>query len=218
MYLPILEEFHYNTMLYLKEVFYKSTNSPVIVSGMGRCGTTLLANAICETRGYKYRFARDISVVNLTNGKLFKTHDYPNFEIKNNDCKVVFMFGDIRNIVISATKMINRWGDNHFKNLQSPNYNQYTEIYDKDVLCLENLFDAWYQKQDFPFMSIRYEALYHPKTIKMLNDFLGFKVVLPLYKERASSWEDSPHLQSIMKVYGQLHEKIEHTEDCKIWE
>ena len=127
------------------------------------------------------------------------------------------MFGNIMNTIISATKTINLWGELHFRNLHSDKFKPYEDPYFEDVMLLENLFDAWYQSQNFPFMTVKYEGLYNKKTLQMLNDFVGFNIEFPPFKKRETDWSTHCQRNSVLDTYKNLNEKIEKADECKIW-
>ena len=193
-------------------------DTAVIVAGMGRCGTTLLYDALAEY-GFKYTTFlgsfRECFIYRY--GSVYKTHYLPPDKLHNN-VKLIYMFGNPYDIVISATSQINSWGKLHHEHIGSNLFVENNELYYKDTLQLNKHFDMWYRQQGFSFISIKYEALYEENSRKILNKYLGFELRLPSYRKRESAWEDHPRRKELISLYGELYEKIESVECVKMWD
>ena len=197
-------------------------HNPIIIAGLGGCGTTFLSFSLIppeyrDNSKLSLQFADNLSDCAYKKGVIYKTHDYPNFQEGISGIKVIFMFGNIYNIIISMEELMNRRGREYFSYLKAGNFRPYEDMYYKDVLNLEKLFDAWYQPQKFPLITLKYEKLYNNDIIEKIRCFLGFKPDLPPYKIRQSNYITHPKKEIMQKVYTNLHKKIEHAEDAKIW-
>src|SRR3972149_7387014 len=194
-------------------------DTAVIVAGMGRCGTTLLHDALVDYGFKETAFLNTFGECFIYRyGKVYKIHYYLPPDKFHYNVKLIYMFGNPYDIAISATKNINDWGKLHHAHLGSDLFVENKELYYKDTLQLNRHFDMWYRQQGFSFLSIKYETLYEYKTRQMLNQYLGIVLKLPPYRKRESSWENHPHRQDIISTYRELHAKIECAENVKIWE
>lgn len=194
-------------------------NNAIIIAGLGRCGTTLLYDSII--RNHYYNFSNDI--INMSrftegykDGFIYKSHDYPPKSLPTN-VKIVFMFGNPYNTVISTHRRINEWGIMHHRHLNSKLFETNDNIFYKDTLGLELLFDSWYKSQNFEFLSLRYESLYNKNTIRILGEYLGMNLKLFPKKARKAEWEQHHLKDKLIMTYGGLFKKIYSSEDVKVW-
>ena len=190
---------------------------PIVVAGIGRCGTTLLTQAIWRSRRLMSVYQKSLGKCDFERGHVYKTHDGPNITKTQARPRVIFMFGDITDVVISTSNKIDFWGKKHFEHFNANGLLEHKELYHKDILGLEELFDSWYQPQEFPLFTLRYESLYHDNTLEQLDKFLGFKVKLPPFNKRKTNQKDLPELEILKKTYASLDTKIKSAEDVKIW-
>ena len=174
--------------------------------------------AIKQTRGYSYQFVTDINDTQFNNKQIYKTHDYPDIVNFPESIRVIFMFGNVVDTVLSLSKRMNRFYDTLSKVYHSENMIHTASMFHDDILNLENLFDTWYKSHSFPLITIRYETLYSERTQKMLTDFLGFRVKFPPYRKRKTDQLSFSYRDTVIKTYASLSQKIELAEDCKIWE
>ena len=191
----------------------------IILAGIGRCGTSMVNNSLWAT----YRTERST----YPSFNIRKTHSWnpsmllstirlvPIWPTKNT--KIIWMFGNPMNIVISSNNLGRGGALQHYFNTQSPNYKQHSKRFTQDTLLLEKNFDAWYKPQKFEFLSVKYEGLRHQKNRDAIEDFLGFKSDLSAWKERVSDWRTHPKKEELVRTYGRLAEKIEAAEDVKWW-
>jgi hypothetical protein len=208
---------------YLREAkrFLKSLSddNAYIISGLGRCGTTLVQYALIETRGaiksrkFLSRFSDEKKYVK---GTIYKTHSFPPATLPPH-VKLVFMFGDPMNAALSGYKEFNKENDKHFQHIGASEVPDREEIFSRDVLMLEEHFDAWYQRQGFDFISVRYETLYAEETQSILAEYLGFSLKLPPYRQRSTDWRQHDHGSELAATYSGLNAKIEAADDCRIW-
>lgn len=194
-------------------------SNAIVVAGLGRCGTTIVYDSI-RKQGFK-RQASFLSRLDtetlLEPGVVYKTHGYPPESLPGH-VKLIFMFGNPFDIVISAHRRINEWGEKHHQHLGSGAFVHNDSVFYEDTMRLENLFDAWNQKRGFTFASVRYERLFDESLLRRLNEYLGFQLQLPPQRRRQSDWTSHPQKDQLRKVYSQLNEKIEAAESFKIWE
>ncbi len=170
---------------YIREIkrYFKSLadDNAYIISGLGRCGTTLMQYALIETHGaiksrnFLSRFSDEKKFVK---GTIYKTHSFPPATLPSH-VKLIFMFGDPMNAALSGYREFSKENDKHFEHIGAASVPDREEIFSKDMLMLEQHFDSWYQRQGFDFISVRYETLYAEETRTMLAEYLGFRLKLP---------------------------------------
>ncbi len=119
----------------------------------------------------------------LLNDLIYKAHDYPLVSLSEN-VKIIFMFGNPYNTIVSTHKHINMFGVLHHKHRGSDNYKKNDNIFFEDTLNLEQLFDTRYQPQNFDFLTLRYESMYNPESIELLSEYLGVNLHLFNKKEK----------------------------------
>jgi hypothetical protein len=183
-----------------------------IISGLGRCGTTLLHQAIYDCSIIKKtEFVVDLQGYNFSDECLYKTHDFaPDF--LPGHPKVIFMFGNPRNTVSSFHSFddtINIYNRLHANHSDSCKY------YLKDTLRLEALFDSWYKPQTFDLMTIRYETM-HEYMFEIQN-FLDTNFDIPAKKSRGTNWKLDPHYKDLSTILVKLDQKIKDADDIKVW-
>lgn len=188
---------------------FKGNRSPIIIAGLGRCGTTLVHDSF--RFNHHYIPHKDIFMfsdgIDFKPNIIYKIHDYPPAFLPDN-VKVIFMFGNPMNTVISSHRRINEWGVLHHKHLGSDVFKTNDDILNNDTLKLNTLFDAWDQDQNFDFLAVRYETLYSKETVKAISDYIGFKFRLFPEKKRKTNWEKHDMREVLKKVYGELNKKI----------
>ena len=198
----------------LKPLFSKNA---FIVAGLGRCGTTLMYNAITKTSNAtkeKKFLARFGEQDRYVKGTIYKTHDLPPAHLPPH-VKLVFMFGNPMNAALSGFHEFE--DDRHYHHVGSDRFGHRENIFTEDILLLEKHFDSWYRPQNFEFIAIRYESLYEEQTLDMLEEYLGFRVALPPFRKRKTNWESHPMKDSLQKTYSRLDAKIRAAEACRIW-
>lgn len=194
--------------------------APILIAGLGRCGTTLVRDAILNNSSYVRagKFIREIENTSFSKNTVYKTHCYPPKSLPEN-LKVVFLFGNPIDIVISTHYKINEWGRLHHQHLQSDAFIPNDTILNKDTLNLYHQFDQWYKHQPFTFISVKYENLYDQKTVKFLSDYLEIPFILPKFRQRQSYLKNLFLRDNVLACYGSLNDKIEkNTTPFKLWE
>jgi len=207
-----------NILTEIKQV-YKGLyfRPPVIVAGLGRCGTTMFFESLIA---YGYRKVQPLVFFQdppaFRNGNVYKSHDFPPQQI-HGEPKIIFLFGDPREIAMSVFTKINKWGRMHHRHLSSDGYIDNTCVIEQDTLQLEKQFEAWYRPQPFSFLSIRIESLYDADNRDRLDEYLGFHLDLPPRRQRLNSWRDHPLAAQFDQTYGNLVGRMEAAENSKIW-
>jgi len=188
-------------------------NQIIIVAGMGRCGTTLLYNTI---RDHNEFIVNLNSLDNMIKYNCIKTHSLAPPILT--DAKVVYLFGDPLDIVLSSHDSTKVNIKKHYEHLNCNN--DFTEsimpnFILHDTLNLELNFDSWYCPHNYPVLTIRYETMWD--NLDMLYNFLGTKISLPPKQKRTvrntSYWEN----KKLHNTYTALIEKIYNADDVKIW-
>jgi len=204
-------------------------NNSYVVASLGRCGSQLMTVALHnhlwgfqehEKKFLKKTrpFIREYPSV-FKNGVVHKTHLYP-IQYPDN-CKVIFTFGNPLDIILSVvrkSKTEGYWGPAHFKNLDA-DWGEFGDIFIRDVLKLENMFDSFYKPQTCDIMCLRYETLWENED--KISEFLDFDFRLPERKTRESKNLRQSLTGEQIKIfnsgYSSFIEKINNAEDCKIW-
>ena len=181
----------------------------MIIAGLGHCGTSLVAGAF---RNRKHMFSRRCPNIysdpSLFPQKIVKTHSTPPKKWDERD-KVIWIFGNPMDIVVSCL------GDAvHCRNLFG-DHKHMDEIYDRDVMGLENHFDVWYRHQKVNFATVRYEKMF--SHIQDIKKFTGLKMDFPDFRPRKTNWKKHWAAPWLKETYGRLAEKIDAAEDFKLW-
>lgn len=173
-----------------------SPEAKVCVAGIGRCGSTLMTKFLIKKLGDEV---------------VFDVHARDFVEFKG---KVIFMFGNPYNSVVSAHTRIKKL-KLHYEHMNG-DYSRMSMWPLEDTLCLERVFDDWYHPHQFEMISVRYETMWnHLDEIgNFLDvDFSNFPIKLP----RKTDWHSHRESANIEKTYKRLKSKIDSAEDIKIW-
>lgn len=203
-------------MIFLNRIIKQVVKPPILVGGIGRCGTTLVYKAIRSNLFYRgaKKFVVDIPSRDFKPWRVYKTHDYaPDFIDPR--VKVIFMFGNPMDAVVSAHKILG--GPMHYKHVKSPLHSEHDQIFTKDVMLKESHFDSWMKQQSFDFLSLRYEHLYRPEVRNIVEQFLEIKLNLPEHRQRSSSWKSHSEHEALATTYASLNKKVEEAESVKVW-
>ena len=175
----------------------------ITVASIPRCGSTMLWRALngLPPGDFTPRWLKNIGCG--AHG-IKKLHAYEEV-----DGKVVFLFGDIINSVISTKK--NRFDCGHFKNCGYEGNPK--NIYETDFLGYEKIFDLWTKRPDTAL--VRYEKLHD--NMYALCRFLGKEATLPPRRERRTGHNSATlsELDAIKRTYASLILKIESMSDYK---
>lgn len=186
----------------------------VLIASIPRCGSTLLLRAIAgfppgsNTPRVPYcAFVRDLE--RLPDVPFLKTHSLAPKELPT-DVRAIFLIGNpIRAIVSTRQKRFDR---NHFENCGYFE-DELPDIYARDDLGYEKIFDTWTSEHPYPVLAIRFESLWEHE--ELVSRYLGRGIILPPKRERATKVPNEIRLQ-LSNVYGRLAEKIAHFPDAKL--
>lgn len=150
-------------------------------------------------------------------GHVYKSHDFPPPHLPDH-VKVIFLFGNPVDIVLSAKELDKRYLtgvdsrftslDLHIRNLRG-NIKQKADLFNKDVLRLEEQFNRWFEPQSFPILRLRYETMWEHQSL--IRSFIGIDAFkLPQKKQRKNYRAKYPEkiLAKLESNYSQLDKKI----------
>lgn len=193
---------------------------PIVVSSMGRSGSTMLTGAIVKS-AHKY----DVVKRHKTNiiksylkrlpprrrgGVIYKTHDYPP-NSKDKSTRYVYIYDYPMKVIASLQRKRREEGDSWLKK-HAYNMNSKREVsggfFEEDVFCLEDHFDAWVGAENISVALIRLDQLW--KNKEKLSGYLGFEVELPEKRKRNSSLKNVPKskVREANRVYKNLKNKV----------
>ncbi len=212
---------------YIRELlkqYLPSATDPIIVASMGRSGSTLVYEALCEGMlRARFRFAHErlrglvrdtawnLAEANFRNGRIYKTHDFARHLNANPKLKAVFLFGSASAAARSVINCRSTYGDNwiasHFRHLAAKG--ELSEVPHKDVLRFQEQLDSWLENDRVPTLSLRYEDLWLPESLAELSKFVGFEVKFPARRARESSQANLGDSEGeIQRTYHQLDQRI----------
>lgn len=202
---------------------------PIIVNSYGRSGSTVLTESIIDSsievnnpnlENLVFRSisqeAWDLNSANLKNGIVYKTHDYPPSSYSNENLKMLYTFADPVDVVLSLLRLFDEKGEEwiklHYEHLGVSYTDTFNQIISEDQLNLEKHLNKWLNEKRIPIAFIRYESMWNHQDD--ISDFLGFKVMLPEFRNRKSSKENDLNvIEEIEKSYKQLRENISRLDD-----
>jgi hypothetical protein len=183
---------------FLSKILFRGLK-PIVVAGTGRCGSTLLFQAISEglvlhrfhlgTGSWLGRTVIGLSrehaerLSNVVSGfPVYKTHDL--FDSKYANCaKYIFIHGDPLESAQSVELMVIKhgmiWFDEHLYNLSSQG--NIGDLFEKDILGYENQMSSWLAG-DRAVFSLKFEEIWERND--ELSDYLGFEVNFPVRRSR----------------------------------
>jgi|AntRauTorckE6833_2_1112554.scaffolds.fasta_scaffold07898_3 hypothetical protein len=200
---------------------------PIIVNSYGRSGSTLLSRAIARkgvkpqvrilnkiASGSISKYAWDLNSVNIKNGYIYKTHDYPPKVVSNNQARMLYTFAKPEDVIISLLRLYDQrgktWMKKHYDHMKIP-FKDFKEIVNKDQLQLEAHLNSWLNQDQLPVAFIRYEAMWEHQ--KKISDYLGFDVSLPKYKERKATYYEDDRVKKVNETYDRLNRKVNKLDD-----
>ncbi len=185
------------------------SNKTFVVAGIPRSGTTMVFRALAG-------LPRGATTPKDYEGPIVKTHTPKPQQLKRVD-KAIFLFGDPVASVISTRQK--RWTLKHFKNCGVNNVPIETaDIYAKDFLGYEKMFDAWTRRQGFDTICVRYERIHD--NLQILNSFFGQHLYIPPYRDRntdVTTSVDQETLAKIQKNYRSFIDKVKSAPDVMIY-
>jgi hypothetical protein len=201
---------------------------PIIVASMGRSGSTLVYDALCDgmaaarfgpLKWFGRRIVGDtaweLSRQSFMPGVVYKTHDLPIGLPRDCGARVVFLFGRASDAAISVLSCRRRYGAawvaEHFAHMRA--LGSFDELSERDVLRFEEQIDGWLAVDHARILGLRYETLW--KHADDLSRFVGFSVTLPDRRPRDGSKEiDLATAEKFTATYRALDEKIASLADC----
>ena len=113
---------------------------------------------------------------------------YPNklYKIFGKNIKVIFITKNPADVIHSIIKNQKThdilYIKEYYKKLNL-NFNDYTDIFNKDIFNFENLFNSYYNNNTFSTLFIKYEKLYvqDKETIDTINSFLNITFTLDTF-------------------------------------
>ena len=195
----------------------------VVVNSYGRSGSTMLLDSIkrssvSNASRLKYELIRrgvsiqawNTDAIKLKKGFFYKTHDYPPKKPFDNHVKMIYVFSDPVDVIMSLWKIYNnsgeKWIRQHFEHMKVP-FSNFEKILYEDQLKLENHFDAWMAEDRFSVAFVRYDEMWRYQ--EDISNYFGFDITLPVYKERnAIASPDAAVIKQLEQTYGALRSKI----------
>ena len=184
----------------------------IVVAGMGRCGTSLVLNAIGRSSGRGHQWVTSLADAPRLSRKVIKTHDFAPSRPVPGTVKFIYLFGDPRQIICSAERKGDVFLKKHYPHMNA-DYSDHKDVFNKDTMRLTDNLRSWLEVSGIDVLILRYETLWNYQ--KNVSDFLGFEVVLPEYRARASDWRAHPKKQELNNTYGDLNAFIESLPDCE---
>lgn len=188
----------------------------LIIAGIPRSGTTMMWYA---SQGMKPTSHMPRNY-NPSTALVLKTHATPSklgLPLRQlPQMRAIFMFGDPIMSVISTR--LRRWDNKHFWNCGCTLSPREADIYGKDILGYERMFDGWMKPQPFPLLTLRYETVHD--NLAIIRKFLDHPSFhLPLRHERKTKLTDirPDQLQSAAQTYASLARKIKQAQDAVVW-
>lgn len=194
---------------------------PILCPSIGRVGSTLLWSALVKGRaqalfgnyrpGDWRRIGRsrwDLAGHRLEAGTVCKTHDFP-YELNlEQPLRIVFLYGQPSDVVLSVLRCHRTkgaaWIEDHLRHMHA--HGGFDDIIDHDVLRLEEHVEAWLSLRGADVLSLSYDALWEHADI--LDDFVGFPVTLPDRIERNFDELSHETVQRVRHTYSALDRRI----------
>ncbi len=200
-----------------------SSRPPILVSSMGRAGSTLLFQAIMKSLAIDRFPYLPLSISRLLchgtmwfpgyklfKGLVHKTHvhgyDFPN----DTNTKIIYVFCKPSDSVLSVINTKSRrgkgWINEHFHNLKVNG--KFEDLPYRDVLRLEDHLKGWLSKKSVNILFIRYENIWEYKN--EIEEFLNLKINLPEFKLRRELSEEAESFRDICKKnYAEFDKKVD---------
>jgi hypothetical protein len=208
--------------------FISPLKTGIIINSYGRSGSTMLRDSILSGlpgklgtfknnlfRSVIKQQAWDLNTERIARGFIYKTHDYPPSKSFDRHIRVIYIFSNPINVILSLlllqNKCDNDWFKEHFEHLKAPYRDPQKMIYE-DVFRIENHLDQWLMEERFPVAFIRYENLWEYQT--QLSQFCNAKISLPPFRKRSDkSIFDEKIVNEIKLTYKSLIAKIDNFEN-----
>lgn len=181
-------------------------NRTLFVQSLGRSGSNMVYRALEKEFG----------------DKVWGGHEYPDQLDSDLPFRVIFLFADPVDIVLSVRKQEfvegENWVRNHVEHMGG-DWAEWPDLFKKDILGLERMFDAYHQPQRFPLLTLRYESLKLRPNRDILNAFVGRPVNLPPWRcRRDLYWRYARDVrESANRTYRPLQEKVGAAAAAQVW-
>lgn len=199
----------------LGEVFSKS-DRPIVVSSMGRSGSTMLVNSIAESawlgpESWSSTIVEGAWVIEkatMGEGIVYKTHDYP--PTNKIYPKYIYIYSDpfrvISSMYLKYKKDGEEWLRQHAENLKISPKNEFNFLC-QDVFRLEDHFDAWRMVEGIDLFMVNLDDLWDNN--ELLSEYLDFRIKIPEKIERKSGLNTLPdkYRGAVKDTYGSLRER-----------
>lgn len=183
-----------------------------LVAGLGRCGTTLVFDAILHETGRKMAYNSYVQghyVDNLNTcpfklGEVYKTHsEY--IELPER-VKAIFLFGDPRNIALSVLRKGQAWFYPHHHGHMHATRKNVEEVIYQDTMNLERLFNSWINRPNVLY--VKYETM--GKHYDEISEFFGLDLKMPDFVPRGTNCDECSWdmLDALNTTYGYLATRI----------
>jgi len=188
------------------------SNDKIILAGIPRCGTTVMARALAGLPCNKV-WPRIRTRLTETNGVL-KTHEPFSDDLVSGYDRAVFIFGDI---VLAVLSLVRGRGDEVSRRILGiPRCADVSDLMSSDRAGLMAIFNSW-KRPTIPTLRIRYETMWD--HIKEIEKFTGRDLnLLPPYRRRRSWIErfDSRHVENVKSTYSELIDEIDKAPDLEV--
>lgn len=180
----------------------------IIVSGLPRSGSTMLARAMCGMSPGEFWPSDRVDLA-----KVYCPFHYRE-ELAENFDRAIFPFGDVVLSVISTRFF--RYGIKHFRGCGCDRPKEEIDIFERDDLNYELIFESWTQKNGFPVLAVRYELIWDYTTF--ISDFVGRKIILPekIARKTSLAMISKEDLAKIKNTYASLINKVESMPDIMV--
>ena len=194
---------------------WRARSHRVLVASMPRCGSTLLFRAIAGhppgSRSPKNdRQCQFInSIIEMPDKRFLKTHATAPQALPS-DLKVIFLFGDPLHAIWSTWKKRFKW--QHFGTC-GYTHDTPPDIFHRDDLGYEKIFDSWMDNKSSQILKVRYEALWDNRHL--IEEFIGRPVLLPPKRQRQTQVPPDC-AATLQRTYAQLIHKTNQAPDLSI--
>ncbi|MCF7853979.1 MAG: hypothetical protein K9N51_04205 [Candidatus Pacebacteria bacterium] len=178
----------------------------ILVASMPRCGSTLLLRAIGGYCPGPY-LPNDSACGGvhdwdaIPDVPFLKTHLSAPASLPA-DILTIFIFGDPLRAVVSTAER--RFDRKHFAHCGWTS-DDLPDVWNRDDLGYERIFDSWTKPHDFPVLLLRYETLW--ENINAVEDYIGRRIVLPRQVQR-NTYVSREQRALLVPVYGRLVDKV----------
>ena len=183
----------------------------IIVSGIPRSGTTLVARLIAGLPGGpSWKTRKDV----------LKIHEPLNEEMAKDlhsrgYTKAMFIFGDVVKSVVSTK--LRRFDEGHFRNCGCHKPIEEVDIYNRDDLNYAKIFDTWLRPGNgLTVLAVRSESLYE-HNLEICN-FVGRAFEFPEWGKRKTNLRhvSNGDLGAIKETYRKLIKKADARPDFEV--